>query len=208
MIAIIDYGMGNLRSVQKAFEATGFPVTVTSEVQAVASAHGIVLPGVGAFGMAMENLWKLGMVDPIKDAVAAGKPFLGICLGQQLLFDESEELLGVQSGALPQGLSIFPGRVRKFPSGLKVPQMGWNQLEIVQPGPLFDGVEQGAYVYFVHSYHIDPADVSVAAAWTEYGLRFASAVQRGNVFAIQFHPEKSSAVGLQILRNFGKLVSN
>lgn len=200
MIAIIDYGMGNLRSVQKGFEKAGVASAVVRDPGAVDGAGGVVLPGVGAFADAMANLIALGLDAAVRRAVEAGKPFLGICLGQQLLFDASEEW------GLTEGLGIFPGRVRRLPEGLKVPHMGWNQVEAARPDPLLAGIPDGSSFYFVHSYYVDPAEPDLPLAITDYGVRFASVVGRGKVYGIQFHPEKSSALGLQIIKNFGEMV--
>jgi len=215
MIAIIDYGMGNLRSVQKAFEKLGFEAQVTRVPQAILSAKGVVLPGVGAFRQAMDNLTGLSLIEPIRKAAASGKPFLGICLGLQLLFQESEEF------GLSQGLGIIPGRVVKFsgppfekskntPAGsgepLKIPHMGWNNLHIAKTNPLFIGVPDDFMMYFVHSYYGQPEDSSWIATTTEYGAPFASSVAQDNVFAFQCHPEKSGDIGLKILDNFSRLV--
>jgi len=202
-IAIVDYGMGNLRSVQKGLERVGFAAEVTRDAQRIAAAAGVVLPGVGAFGACMDNLRRYGLVDTVRAVVARGTPFLGICLGMQLLFEESEEF-----GPVP-GLGIFPGRVVRFTDtpGLKVPHMGWNQIRKRQDVPHLRGVDEGAFVYFVHSYYVVPADASLVATSTEYGIEFASAIARDNVFATQYHPEKSQAVGLRILQNFGRLVT-
>ena len=203
-VVILDYGMGNLRSVQKALERVGCPARVTAEPREVRDAHAVVLPGVGAFARAMEHLEAGGLADAVREAVAAGKPLLGICLGLQLLFEASEETVGYRGpeGTLPRGLGLLGGTVRRFPAGLKVPQMGWNRLEILQPEPLFRGVPQGAYAYFLHSFYADPADPGVVAARAVYGVPFAAAVQREPLLAIQFHPEKSGHVGLRILANF------
>lgn len=200
MIAIIDYGMGNLRSVAKGFEKMGIPVRVTGDPQVVDEAPGVVLPGVGAFSDAMHNLREMCLVEPIHRAVARGKPFLGICLGLQLLFESSEEW------GTSTGLGVFPGRVRRLPPGLKVPHMGWNTVQVRNPCPLLNGVPENAAFYFVHSYYVEPADPSLTACATEYGIEFTSVAARDNVFGIQFHPEKSSALGLHILQKFGGLV--
>lgn len=200
MIAIIDYGMGNLRSVQKGFEKMGVDAAVVAKPEEVEQARGVVLPGVGAFADAMNNLRSSGMVEAVYRAVEAGKPFLGICLGQQLLFEASEEW------GLTEGLGIFRGRVRRLPDGLKVPHMGWNQAEIQRPDPLFEGVPQASSFYFVHSYYVDPEEPEVVLTRTEYGVSFASIVGKDNVYGIQFHPEKSSGMGLKILENFGRMV--
>lgn len=203
MIAIIDYGMGNLRSVQKGFARVGCQAEIVQDPAVVEAAPAVVLPGVGAFADAMENLKKTGMHEVIHRVVRAGKPFLGICLGQQLLFESSEEF-----GNTP-GLGIFPGSVKRFPAGyLKVPHMGWNQVEIQKASPILEGIPEGSAFYFVHSYYVQPADPDLAVTLTEYGLKFASVVGRDNVFGIQFHPEKSSTLGLRILENFGKLVKS
>jgi glutamine amidotransferase len=205
MIAIIDYGMGNLRSVQKGFEHVGVSAEVTREAGRIESAAGVVLPGVGAFGACMENLRHYDLIGPVRDVIRRGTPFLGICLGLQLLFDESEEF-----GAGP-GLGVFRGRCIRFrdrdgdPS-FRIPHMGWNQIRMHQSVPHLRGIDDDAFVYFVHSYCVVPDDESLIATTTSYGEEFVSAVARDNVFACQFHPEKSQSVGLQILRNFGDLV--
>jgi glutamine amidotransferase len=210
MITIVDYGMGNLRSVHKGFEQVGFPAVVTQEPGLILKASGLVVPGVGAFKKAMENLTELRLVEPIKEFIGSGRPFLGICLGLQLLFSESEEF-GIQSG-----LGIFAGRVVRFPfsnpgsppsrDSLKVPHMGWNAVQIRKRAPALEGIEEGAYFYFVHSYYPVPKDRDIVATTTDYGGEFVSSVSRGNLFACQFHPEKSQTTGLKILRNFGALV--
>jgi glutamine amidotransferase len=199
MIAIIDYGMGNLRSVSKAFERLGCTAAVTREPRVIADASHVVLPGVGAFPDCMRNLEQMGLIDPIRRALSSGKPFLGICLGLQLLFTESEEF------GLHKGLGWVRGRVVRFKSnGLKVPHMGWNSLTILKPSPVLEGLPADAMVYFVHSYYVAPDDPSLIATTTEYGLSFASSISAGNVFACQFHPEKSQSVGLMLLRNFAQ----
>jgi imidazole glycerol-phosphate synthase subunit HisH len=202
LISIIDYGMGNLRSVQKGLEHVGFPAEVTRDPARIAGAGGVVLPGVGAFGACMDNLRGYGLIETVRQVIARGTPFLGICLGMQLLFEESEEF-----GPVP-GLGIFPGRVVRFSDrpGLKVPHMGWNQIRKCQDTPLLRGIDDGAFVYFVHSYYVVPADPALAATSTDYGMEFTSAIARGNVFATQYHPEKSQTVGLRILKNFGGIV--
>lgn len=201
MIAIIDYGMGNLRSVQKGFEKVGVASRITSEPAEVADATHVVLPGVGAFGDAIEELRHRDLVEPILQAIEKGKPFLGICLGLQLLFERSYE------DGLHEGLGVVAGEVERFdlPVGYAVPHMGWNQLHIHRPAPILEGVAEGAYVYFVHSYYVVPRDVSVVATQTDYGGMFCSMVWRDNLFATQFHPEKSQAVGLRILENFARI---
>jgi imidazole glycerol-phosphate synthase subunit HisH len=193
MIAIIDYGMGNLRSVSKAFEAVGHQAKV------IGNASHVVLPGVGAFGDCMANIDQYGLVEPVRAAVQSGKPFLGICLGLQVLFSESEEF------GLHRGLDLIPGTVKRFhiDPPLKVPHMGWNDVRYERTCPLFDGIVDGAHWYFVHSYYVKPADRSVVAATTTYGDSFVSAIWRDNVVACQFHPEKSQAVGLRLIKNFG-----
>lgn len=202
MIAIIDYGMGNLRSVQKGFARVGYQADIVQDPAALDAAPAVVLPGVGAFADAMENLHGSGMVEAIHRAVSQGKPLLGICLGQQLLFEASEEFGNTR------GLGIFPGTVKRFPDGqLKVPHMGWNQIEIAKDSPLLEGIADRSAFYFVHSYYVAPNPEN-AITLTEYGIKFASIVGRNNVFGIQFHPEKSSTLGLKILENFGKLVTS
>jgi glutamine amidotransferase len=205
-IIIIDYGMGNLRSVQKAFEQVGCEALVTADPQVAARAEKLVLPGVGAFRDCMRNLTDGGFVAPIRAHINAGKPFLGICLGLQLLFSESEEF------GRHAGLGIIPGKVVRFPDGvgvdgaaLKVPHMGWNRIAIRRPAPLYHGVPDGSYVYFVHSYYVVPDDPAVIATETGYGRAFCSSIWRDNVMATQFHPEKSQEVGLRMLKNFGEL---
>ena len=199
-LAIIDYGMGNLRSVQKAFEYIGVDAAVTDDPQAILRADGAVLPGVGAFCDCMQNLGNAGLLDATKEVAASGRPFLGICLGLQLLFERSQE------GGSFGGLGILPGEVVALPPGRKIPHMGWNNLTVLQRSPLFIGLPEDAYVYFVHSYYAVPADRSLLSATTDYGVKVTAAVQRGNLFATQFHPEKSGEVGLMILRNFGGLL--
>jgi glutamine amidotransferase len=199
MIAIIDYGMGNLRSVQKAFERGGHPAAITGRAEDVARATRLVLPGVGAFGEAMDNLRKGGLIAPLLSAVAHGIPLLGICLGQQLLFSRSEEM------GDNEGLGLLPGRVRRFPSSLRVPHIGWNQAHIRRSSPLLEGIPDHAFFYFVHSYYVDPADSGDTLTTTDYGIDYASIVGRGRLFGIQFHPEKSQDLGLRILKNFAEM---
>lgn len=201
MIAIIDYGMGNLRSVQKAIEHTGHETCITQKPADVRRAQGVILPGVGAMRPAMEKLQNLGFIDPIKEAIADRKPFLGICLGFQLLFEKSSE------GGDVAGLGILEGTVERFDNkNLKVPHMGWNQIKINNPlCPIFNRVKNETNAYFCHSYYVKPKDTSLVVTVTEYGKPFASSIQRGNLFGVQFHPEKSQTVGLQILNNFGRL---
>ena len=199
-IAIIDYGMGNLHSAAKALEKVGAQVKVTSDPELVRQADKVILPGVGAFGDCMKNLNERGLAPVIHEVIAAGKPFLGICVGLQMLFEGSEEDPGVA------GLGIFKGLVRKIVApGLKIPHMGWNNLEYRTSSSLFQGLPPAAYVYFVHSYHAVPTDESCITAVTDYGGQVTAAVGRGLVQAVQFHPEKSSAVGLKILANFKEM---
>lgn len=201
MICIVDYGMGNLRSVQKGFEKIGANARICSRPDDLEGCQKLVLPGVGAFRDAIQELQRLNFVEPIRAHVAADKPFLGICLGLQLLFDVSHE------GGTWHGLGILPGEVVRFPDtpGLKVPHMGWNAISPVNAPPLFADIPQNEYFYFVHSYYVVPRDESVIAARTEYGRPFTSAVRRGNLYATQFHPEKSQSRGLQLLHNFARL---
>ncbi len=202
-IAIIDYGMGNLRSVQKGFERVGFDATVTGDPAVVAQAQKVVLPGVGAFEDAMTELKRKGMVEVVLDAINSGKPFLGICLGLQLLFDRSYE------NGVHEGLGVIPGEVVKFelPREFSVPHMGWNQLKIRRKAPLLEGIEEGAQFYFVHSYYVVPSDSGVIATETDYPDDFCSMIWRDNLYATQFHPEKSQSEGLKMLKNFGELPS-
>jgi len=204
MIAIIDYGMGNLRSVQKGLERVGFDAVVTRDLGQIQSAGGVVLPGVGAFSACMENLGKFGLIEPIRDAVRQQKPFLGICLGFQLLVSESEEF-GRQ-----KGLDLFPGRVVGFHAGedLKVPHMGWNRIDKKTDSLFLEGISSGDYVYFVHSFYVAPDDSSIVATTTDYGGTFVSSIATQRLFACQFHPEKSQELGLRILANFGRFVAS
>ncbi|HBR15482.1 MAG TPA: imidazole glycerol phosphate synthase subunit HisH [Candidatus Omnitrophica bacterium] len=199
MIALIDYGMGNLRSVEKALQKVGADVLVTQDIKDFENAHKIVLPGVGAMQPAMERLAQLGLIPAIQKAISDGKPFLGICLGLQLLFEESGE------GGRVRGLGILKGNVERF-STLKVPHMGWNTLKIKNDTcPLFKELEPSSHVYFCHSYFIKPADPKIVATTTDYGIEFASSIHKENIFGVQFHPEKSQTSGLQILKNFHTL---
>lgn len=204
MIAIIDYGMGNLRSVQKGLERVGYDAIVTRDPGAIESARGVVLPGVGAFSACMENLHKFGLIEPIRESVRQAKPFLGICLGFQLLFSESEEF-GKQ-----KGLDLFTGKVVGFHADrdFKVPHMGWNRIDKRQDSPFLDGIASGDYFYFVHSFYVLPADDSIIATTTDYGDIFASSIATNRLFACQFHPEKSQELGLRILANFGHFVAS
>ena len=201
MIALVDYGMGNLRSVEKALARVGADVRIVSDAKSVLASDAMVLPGVGAFGDCMSNLGKAGLTEAIRGFIATKRPFLGICLGFQALFDTSEEAAGVR------GLGVYPGTVPRFAAnGLKVPHMGWNQLRIRKAGcPLLDGVADGSHVYFVHSYYCKPKDAAVVCGTTEYGIEFCSMLWAGNVYATQFHPEKSQAVGLRMLENFVRM---
>ncbi|MBC7104943.1 MAG: imidazole glycerol phosphate synthase subunit HisH, partial [Firmicutes bacterium] len=190
----------NLRSVQKGFERAGYPALLARDPASLAAARGLVLPGVGAFGDAMRRLRAAGLVPAIERAVAEGRPLLGICLGQQLLFEESEEW------GPAGGLGLLRGRVRRLPPGVKVPHMGWNGVAIRRPSALLEGIPDGSLFYFVHSYYVEPVQEDLVVGTTDYGLPFASVVAWGNVFGTQFHPEKSGALGLRILANFGRLV--
>ncbi|MEX0726007.1 MAG: imidazole glycerol phosphate synthase subunit HisH [Planctomycetaceae bacterium] len=198
MITIVDYGMGNLRSVQKACEFVGASAHITSDPAEIAKAEKLILPGVGAFRDAIHELGRLNLVQPVKDYIASDKPFLGICLGLQLLFEVSYE-----EGEW-QGLGVIPGKVVRFPQfpDLKVPHMGWNTLILPRPVKLLENIPDTASFYFVHSFYVVPEDESVIAARTDYGVEFTSMVSRGNLFATQFHPEKSQKHGLQLIRNF------
>lgn len=201
-IAIVDYQMGNLRSVQKALEKVGFEAVVTGDPEAVGAAEKVILPGVGAFGDAIRELRSRNLVEPIVDSIQAGKPFLGICLGLQMLFE-----VGLEGGQ-HEGLGVLQGRVERFPPSeqLKVPHMGWNQVTIEQTNcPLLAGVPSNAHFYFVHSYYVVPTEQNVCWLTCDYGIRFCASVWRDNLFATQFHPEKSQRDGLQILKNFGQL---
>ena len=201
MIAIIDYDAGNLKSVEKALVSVGEEVLVSRDSSEILQADKVILPGVGSFGDAMNNLDKFGLVDTIKKVTRNGTPFLGICLGLQLLFKESDETPGAE------GLDILPGKILKIPAkeGFKIPHMGWNSLDVKPGAKLFKGLEGNPYVYFVHSYYLKAADEGIVAATTEYTTHIHASVESGNVFACQFHPEKSSDVGLKILKNFASL---
>jgi glutamine amidotransferase len=198
MIAVVDYGMGNLRSVQKALERVGAQAEVTRDAGKILSARAVVLPGVGAFSACMKNLERYELLDPVREVVRKKKPFLGICLGFQLLFSESEEF-GPQ-----KGLDLFPGRVVGFRphESLKVPHMGWNKVEKRKASPFLEGISEGDYLYFVHSYYVVPDDPSLTATVTPYGAPFVSSIATDHLFACQFHPEKSQELGLRILANF------
>ena len=198
MIAIIDYDAGNIKSVEKALNFLGEEVTITRDKTEILSADGVILPGVGAFGDAMEKLHSYGLVEVIREVTDKKIPFLGICLGLHLMFESSEETPGIE------GLHILEGRIRRIPSteGLKIPHIGWNDLAFPNAGRLFRGIEEHSYVYFVHSYYLEAADPSIVTATTEYGTLIHASVEKDNIFACQFHPEKSSQVGLKILQNF------
>jgi len=207
LIAIIDYGMGNLRSVQKSFEAVGAKAIVTSDSKKILSARSVVLPGVGAFKACMDNLEKFNLIDTVKQSVQRGKPFLGICLGLQLLFSQAEEFGSVS------GLGILKGKVVGFKDApnsgdpLKIPHMGWNNVEVKPSHPLFDSVPNQSYFYFVHSYYVVPEDRATVATTTNYGIEFVSGIHHENIHAFQFHPEKSQQLGLTVLKNFSRLSS-
>ena len=201
MIAIIDYDAGNIKSVQKAINLLGEETVLTREREDILAADKVILPGVGAFGDAMEKLERFGLVQVIKEVVEKGTPFLGICLGLQLLFEESEESPGVK------GLGILKGKIVKIPeeTGLKIPHIGWNSLELQNDGRLFAGIQGNPYVYFVHSYYLEAKDPSIVKATTDYSVRIHASVEKDNVFACQFHPEKSGSLGLQLLKNFTEI---
>ncbi len=202
MIAIVDYGMGNLRSVEKGFLKVGVDAKVTNRPEVIEKADGVVLPGVGAFRDCMRELTNLKLIDAVVDAIKKDKPYLGICLGLQVLFSESEEF------GKCRGLDIFRGKVVRFPENeLKVPHMGWNEIKIQKNNPILNGIQDKTYFYFVHSFYIIPEDNSIISTTTDYGLEFASMIWKDNIFAVQFHPEKSQAVGLSFLENFGKIVA-
>ncbi len=197
MIALVDYGIGNLRSVEKALGAVGAEVLLTSDPQVIASARQVVLPGVGAFGDGMAGLRRRGLEAVIREIALRGTPLLGICLGMQLLFESSDEM------GKHAGLGLLPGRVTRFPeTGWKVPQTGWNQLKLLQETPLLAGLSSGDYAYFNHSYYCEPAENQDVLASTDYVLAYASVIGRENLYGVQFHPEKSQDLGLMILRNF------
>jgi glutamine amidotransferase len=195
-IAIIDYGVGNLRSVEKAFAAVGRDAVVTSDVALLQTAERLVLPGVGAFGACMEALAERGFDDLVRERVKTGVPLLGVCVGMQMLFEQSEEF------GHTAGLGLLKGVVRRFSSDLVVPQVGWNQIHNLQCHPLFDDVPDQSFFYFVHSFYCEPADKNAVMGETDYGVTYASVVAQGNVCGVQFHPEKSQAVGLRLLKNF------
>lgn len=206
-IAIIDYGMGNLRSVQKGLEKVGIPAVVSDKAKTIGDAHGIILPGVGSFIDCMKNLEQRRLIESVLKAISKGKPFLGICLGLQVLFAESEEF------GLHPGLDVFKGRVVRFfgngkeaKHALKVPHMGWNSITIKKQTPVLANIPNGSFFYFVHSYYVKPEDPEIITTTTTYGVEFVSSVGKDNVFACQFHPEKSQKMGLTILKQFGSLI--
>jgi len=200
MIAVVDYDAGNVKSVEKAIEKLGAKHILTSDPEEIRKADAVILPGVGNFGDCVNNLKERGLDTVLKEYAASGKPFLGICVGLQLLFDESEESPGVK------GLGILSGKIKKFPASadLKVPQIGWNDI-IESKGRLLEGIDRGTYFYFVHSFYLESSDPSIVTSKTEYGVTYDSSVEKGNVFATQFHPEKSSDAGLKVLSNFLKI---
>ena len=200
MIAIVDYGMGNLKSVEKGFKKVGVDALVTSEPRVVDNAEAVVLPGVGAFKDCIRNLSDLSLTEAVVASIKKGKPFLGICLGLQVLFSESEEF------GTCKGLDIFRGKVVRFKEGLKVPHMGWNTVKIVNRPPILSDIEEDSFFYFVHSFYVVPEDKGIIATTTDYGTTFTSMVWKDNVFATQFHPEKSQGLGLKILKGFGDFV--
>jgi glutamine amidotransferase len=200
MIAIVDYGMGNLRSVEKGFLKVGVDARIVSNPKAVDDARAVVLPGVGAFRDCMRNLKEKSLIESVLRSIQKGKPYLGICLGLQVLFTESEEF------GIYKGLDILKGKVMRFRLTLKVPHMGWNKVKILRRSPLFEDIQDQAFFYFVHSFYVVPDDNDIVATTTEYGTSFASMVWKENIFATQFHPEKSQETGLKILRNFGDFV--
>lgn len=198
MITIVDYGAGNLRSVARAFEYLGIPAQVTDRPEAVERAEAVVFPGVGAAGAAMRHLKEKGLDEAISAALKRGIPFLGVCLGMQLLLSYHEE-------SNVAGLALLPGRVRRLPDSVLVPQMGWNQVTLLRENPLFEDIPPGAHFYFNHSYYAEPSNREMIAGQTDYGLPFCSVIEAGNLWGVQFHPEKSSANGLKLLSNFAKI---
>jgi glutamine amidotransferase len=200
-VVIVDFGAGNLHSVSRAVVNAGTRPLVTSNPSYLEDAEAVIVPGVGAAADTMSNLRASGFVEPIRDYIASGRPFLGVCMGQQALFEVSEE------GGEHECLGILPGRVVRFSNGLKVPHMGWNQVRIVKQHPIFEGVDDGSYFYFVHSYYPQPADPDVVIGETEYGVTFASVIARDNIVATQFHPEKSGEAGLRMYANFLKIAA-
>ena len=202
MITIIDYGAGNLRSVVNAVTKLGYRWEITDSPREVSNAKVLILPGVGAAADTMANLQRLGLVNPIRQFIADDRPFFGVCMGLQILFSGTEE------GGWNECLNIIPGRVKKLPPGLKIPHMGWNQVKQKMAHPVFEGIPDGANFYFVHSYYVEPADTSLIAGETEYGISMCSVIARGNMMAIQFHPEKSGELGLKMYANFIKFADS
>jgi glutamine amidotransferase len=201
LIAVIDYGMGNLKSVTNALEKLGADAVVTRDKQVIKASKAIILPGVGAFGKCIENLEKLELLDFIKETIGEGKQYLGICLGMQVLFESSEEAPGIA------GMGVLKGTVPRFTGNIKIPHMGWNNIKIAKETEILRGIDNSEYFYFVHSYYCSPEDKGIVATTTTYGEEFVSSVQKDNIFACQFHPEKSQKVGLQLLQNFVNLAS-
>ena len=199
MIAIIDYGAGNLQSVKNALDYLKVDSIITSNARDIIKAKKVIFPGVGSFGDGIRALYELDLVDPIMKVIEDNKPFLGICLGMEVLFEKSEESPGVE------GLGIFGGRVKKFKGSLKIPHIGWNQIKIQKESAILEGIPDNSFFYFVHSYYAEPKDKEIALAKTDYGGEFVSAVEKGNIFALQFHPERSGDIGLSILKNFARL---
>lgn len=204
MIAIIDYEVGNLQSVKNAFDKVGCAAEIIRDPERLGQADRAVLPGVGAFGATMEQFEKSQFIPALQEFIRSGRPVLGICVGLQLLFDCSEEVFGAE--AMPRGLGLIPGTVRRFPeSGLKVPQIGWNRLRFKKSSPLWNNLQDGVYTYFVHSYYADPLIATDVLCTSDYGIEYCAGIQRDNILALQFHPEKSGGVGLTILKNFGEM---
>lgn len=200
MIAIVDYGMGNLRSVEKGFKKVGVDVRITANPGVIEDAAAVVLPGVGAFRDCVKNLSDLSLTDAIAKSIGKGKPYLGICLGLQVLFSESEEF------GTCRGLDVFRGKVVRFRIDGKVPHMGWNNVRLIRRPPVFDGIDDNSFFYFVHSFYVVPDNADIVAGTTEYGVNFTSMVWKENVIATQFHPEKSQSLGLKVLKGFGEFV--
>lgn len=200
MIAIVDYGMGNLRSVENALDFLGIESIITSDKETILNSDGIILPGVGAFPDAIDNIKEVGLDKVLKEAVNKGKPLLGICLGMQLLFEESDEV------KLSKGLGFLKGRIEKLNIDLKVPHMGWNSLNMEKKSPILNGIKKGSHVYFVHSYYAVTGEEGILNAYADYGVKVPGVVSKGNVYGIQFHPEKSGEIGLRMLKNFGEMI--
>lgn len=200
MIAIVDYGMGNLRSVENALDFLGIESIITSDKETILNSDGIILPGVGAFPDAIDNIKEAGLDKVLKEAVNKGKPLLGICLGMQLLFEESDEV------KLSKGLGFLKGRIEKLNIDLKVPHMGWNSLNMEKASPILNGIKKGSHVYFVHSYYAVTGEEEILNAYADYGVKIPGVVSKGNVYGIQFHPEKSGEIGLRMLKNFGEMI--